>query len=198
MEEVPLHVHLDPIVYDVLTREHDHRFGLIWSGDRAMAIIDIQCRRFGRNLFQAYSGAPCRLIDIIDRTGILRPSAHTVGVIVSLVSQRKSKPSSAGAWFLLVVPWVALPLSMIVSRHFRCSHATSSPGARTGVWWIGHIIRASPPGTVGSSFQAPLSPAVGSSFQAPPPPPKQVHLHRICLYLMPLHLIKMSMSGRMT
>ncbi|KAI5666255.1 hypothetical protein M9H77_16108 [Catharanthus roseus] len=33
MEEVPTHVHLCSIVPDVLTRQHEHRSGLIWSGD---------------------------------------------------------------------------------------------------------------------------------------------------------------------
>ncbi|KAI5670859.1 hypothetical protein M9H77_11223 [Catharanthus roseus] len=34
MEEVPTHVHPGPIVTDVLSRQHVHRSGLIWSGDR--------------------------------------------------------------------------------------------------------------------------------------------------------------------
>ncbi|KAI5661922.1 hypothetical protein M9H77_21245 [Catharanthus roseus] len=34
MEEVPAHVHPSPIVPDVLTRQHEHRSGVIWSGDR--------------------------------------------------------------------------------------------------------------------------------------------------------------------
>ncbi|KAI5674440.1 hypothetical protein M9H77_14804 [Catharanthus roseus] len=34
MEEVPAHVHPGPIVTDVLFRQHEHRSGLIWSGDR--------------------------------------------------------------------------------------------------------------------------------------------------------------------
>ncbi|KAI5673957.1 hypothetical protein M9H77_14321 [Catharanthus roseus] len=32
MEEVSAHVHLGPIVPDVLTKQHKHRSGLIWSG----------------------------------------------------------------------------------------------------------------------------------------------------------------------
>ncbi|KAI5659970.1 hypothetical protein M9H77_28763 [Catharanthus roseus] len=58
MEEVPAHVHPGPIVLDVLTRQHEHRFGLIWSGDHETCFTDLQCRRFGRNLFQCYSTAP--------------------------------------------------------------------------------------------------------------------------------------------
>ncbi|KAI5675914.1 hypothetical protein M9H77_06864 [Catharanthus roseus] len=61
MEEVPVHVHLGPIVTDVLSRQHEHRLGLIWSGDRETCYTDLQCRRFGRNLFQCYSAAPHRL-----------------------------------------------------------------------------------------------------------------------------------------
>ncbi|KAI5664969.1 hypothetical protein M9H77_24292 [Catharanthus roseus] len=33
MEEVPTHVNPGPIVSDVLTRQHEHRSGLIWNGD---------------------------------------------------------------------------------------------------------------------------------------------------------------------
>ncbi|KAI5647561.1 hypothetical protein M9H77_33566 [Catharanthus roseus] len=51
MEEVPAHVHLEPIVTDVLSRH----------GDRETCYTDLQCSRFGRNLFQCYSAAPCRL-----------------------------------------------------------------------------------------------------------------------------------------
>ncbi|KAI5659565.1 hypothetical protein M9H77_28358 [Catharanthus roseus] len=58
MEEVPAHVHPGPTVPDVLTRQHEHRSGLIWSGDRETCFIDLQCRHFGRNLFQCYSTAP--------------------------------------------------------------------------------------------------------------------------------------------
>ncbi|KAI5668722.1 hypothetical protein M9H77_18575 [Catharanthus roseus] len=58
MEEIPAHVHPGPIVPDVLTRQHEHRSDLIWSGDHEMCIIDLQCRSFGRNLFQAYSTVP--------------------------------------------------------------------------------------------------------------------------------------------
>ncbi|KAI5658711.1 hypothetical protein M9H77_27504 [Catharanthus roseus] len=60
MEEVPAHVHPGPIVPDILTRQHEHRSGLIWSGDHETCITNLQCRRFGRNLFQSYSTAPCR------------------------------------------------------------------------------------------------------------------------------------------
>ncbi|KAI5656496.1 hypothetical protein M9H77_25289 [Catharanthus roseus] len=68
MEEAPAHVHPGPIVTDVLSRQHEHRSGLIWSGDRETCYTDLQCRRFSRNLFQYYSAAPHRLIEIIDGT----------------------------------------------------------------------------------------------------------------------------------
>ncbi|KAI5652301.1 hypothetical protein M9H77_29488 [Catharanthus roseus] len=58
MEEVSAHVHLGLIVPDILTRQHEHRSGLIWSGDHETCITDLQCRRFGCNLFQAYSITP--------------------------------------------------------------------------------------------------------------------------------------------
>ncbi|KAI5663422.1 hypothetical protein M9H77_22745 [Catharanthus roseus] len=61
MEEVPAHVHLGPIVPDVFTRQHEHRSGLIWSGDHEMCFTDLQCRHFGRNLFQSYSTTPHKL-----------------------------------------------------------------------------------------------------------------------------------------
>ncbi|KAI5653505.1 hypothetical protein M9H77_30692 [Catharanthus roseus] len=69
MEKVPAHVHPGPIVPDVLSRQHEHRSSLIWSGDHKTCYTDLQCRRFGRNLFQCYSTAPRRLVEIIDRTG---------------------------------------------------------------------------------------------------------------------------------
>ncbi|KAI5672819.1 hypothetical protein M9H77_13183 [Catharanthus roseus] len=62
MEEVPAHVHPEPIVLDALSRQHEHRSGLIWSGDHEMCYTDLQCRRFGQNLFQCYSMAPRRLL----------------------------------------------------------------------------------------------------------------------------------------
>ncbi|KAI5661907.1 hypothetical protein M9H77_21230 [Catharanthus roseus] len=64
MEEVPADVHPGPIVTDVLSRQHEHRSGLIWSGDWETCYTDLQCRRFGRNLFQCYSAAPRRLLSL--------------------------------------------------------------------------------------------------------------------------------------
>ncbi|KAI5662621.1 hypothetical protein M9H77_21944 [Catharanthus roseus] len=58
MEEVPGHVHSGPIVSDVLTRQYEHQSGFIWSGDHETCFTDLQCRRFGHNLFQYYSTAP--------------------------------------------------------------------------------------------------------------------------------------------
>ncbi|KAI5664107.1 hypothetical protein M9H77_23430 [Catharanthus roseus] len=55
MEEVPAHVHPGSIVPDVLTRQHEHQYGLVWSGDHDTCFTDLQCRCFGRNLFQCYS-----------------------------------------------------------------------------------------------------------------------------------------------
>ncbi|KAI5662351.1 hypothetical protein M9H77_21674 [Catharanthus roseus] len=43
MEEVPTHVYLGPIITDVLSRQHEHRSGLIWSGDRETCYTDLQC-----------------------------------------------------------------------------------------------------------------------------------------------------------
>ncbi|KAI5656579.1 hypothetical protein M9H77_25372 [Catharanthus roseus] len=60
MEEVPAHVHPSPIVPDVLSRQHEHQSGLIWSGDHETCFTDLQCRHFSRNLFQCYSMAPGR------------------------------------------------------------------------------------------------------------------------------------------
>ncbi|KAI5668593.1 hypothetical protein M9H77_18446 [Catharanthus roseus] len=40
MEEVPAHVHLGPIVPDVLSRQHEHISGLIWSGDHETYLIE--------------------------------------------------------------------------------------------------------------------------------------------------------------
>ncbi|KAI5672193.1 hypothetical protein M9H77_12557 [Catharanthus roseus] len=62
MEEVPARVHPGPKVPDVLTRQHEHWSRLIWSGDYETCFTDLQCRCFGRNLFQCYSTAPRRLL----------------------------------------------------------------------------------------------------------------------------------------
>ncbi|KAI5672579.1 hypothetical protein M9H77_12943 [Catharanthus roseus] len=45
MEEVPAHVHPGPVVPDVLTRQHEHRSGLIWSWDNETCFTELQCRR---------------------------------------------------------------------------------------------------------------------------------------------------------
>ncbi|KAI5666512.1 hypothetical protein M9H77_16365 [Catharanthus roseus] len=70
MEEVSVHMYPVPIVPDVLSRQHDHRSGLIWNGDHETCYTDLQCRRFGRNLFQCYSTTPRRLVELIDGTGL--------------------------------------------------------------------------------------------------------------------------------
>ncbi|KAI5657170.1 hypothetical protein M9H77_25963 [Catharanthus roseus] len=70
MEEVPAQVHPEPIVPDVLSRQHEHRSELIWSGDHETCYIDFQCRRFGRNLFQYYSTTPRSLVELIDGIGL--------------------------------------------------------------------------------------------------------------------------------
>ncbi|KAI5662816.1 hypothetical protein M9H77_22139 [Catharanthus roseus] len=61
MEEVLVHVHPGPVVPDVLSRQHEHKSCLIWSGDHEMCYTDLQCRHFGRNLFQCYGTVPRRL-----------------------------------------------------------------------------------------------------------------------------------------
>ncbi|KAI5658851.1 hypothetical protein M9H77_27644 [Catharanthus roseus] len=69
MEEVSAHVHPGPVVPDVLSRQHEHRFGLIWSGQHKTCFTDPQCRRFGRNLFHYYSIAHRRLAVVHNRFG---------------------------------------------------------------------------------------------------------------------------------
>ncbi|KAI5673987.1 hypothetical protein M9H77_14351 [Catharanthus roseus] len=51
MEEVPAH--------------REHRSGLIRSGGHKTCFTDLQCRRFGHNLFQCYSTAPDTDDDLI-------------------------------------------------------------------------------------------------------------------------------------
>ncbi|KAI5658318.1 hypothetical protein M9H77_27111 [Catharanthus roseus] len=92
MEEVPAHVHPGPIVTDVLSRQHEHRLGLIWSGDRETCYTDLQCRCFGRNLFQCYSAAPHRLVEVIDGTSL--------GGVFSHFSGYKVKKEPMEAWIL--------------------------------------------------------------------------------------------------
>ncbi|KAI5654781.1 hypothetical protein M9H77_31968 [Catharanthus roseus] len=40
MEEMPAHMHPGSIVTDVLSRQHEHRSGLIWSGRRRLRVRD--------------------------------------------------------------------------------------------------------------------------------------------------------------
>ncbi|KAI5669124.1 hypothetical protein M9H77_18977 [Catharanthus roseus] len=47
-----------PIVPNILARQHEHRSGLIWSGDHETCFTDLQCRHFGCNPFQSYNTAP--------------------------------------------------------------------------------------------------------------------------------------------
>ncbi|KAI5658212.1 hypothetical protein M9H77_27005 [Catharanthus roseus] len=58
MEEVSAHVHPRPIVPDVLSRQHEHQSGLMWSGDHETT-------------------APRRMVELIDGTGQL--SMATLG-----------------------------------------------------------------------------------------------------------------------
>ncbi|KAI5649702.1 hypothetical protein M9H77_35707 [Catharanthus roseus] len=46
MEEVPVNVYPGLIVPDVLTKQHEHRSGLIWSGNHEMYFTDLQYRHF--------------------------------------------------------------------------------------------------------------------------------------------------------
>ncbi|KAI5669513.1 hypothetical protein M9H77_19366 [Catharanthus roseus] len=54
MEEVPAHVHLGPIVPNILSRYGDHE----------TCFTNIQCRRFERNLFKCCSTAPRRVLGV--------------------------------------------------------------------------------------------------------------------------------------
>ncbi|KAI5650733.1 hypothetical protein M9H77_36738 [Catharanthus roseus] len=54
MEEVSAHVHSGPIVPDALTRQHEHRSGLIWSGDQKTCITDLQCKQIARGAYGPY------------------------------------------------------------------------------------------------------------------------------------------------
>ncbi|KAI5649390.1 hypothetical protein M9H77_35395 [Catharanthus roseus] len=99
MEKVPAHVHPGPIVPDVLSKQHEHPSGLIWSGDHDTCFTDLQCRRFGRNLFQCYSTALGSVnpkqywIELIERLlGVRLPLSHFSGY--------KVKKEPLEAWML--------------------------------------------------------------------------------------------------
>ncbi|KAI5678444.1 hypothetical protein M9H77_09394 [Catharanthus roseus] len=85
MEEVPAHVQPGTIVPDVLSRHGDHE----------TCYIDLQCRRFGQNLFQCYSTAPHRLVEIIDKTGV-NPKQYWIDLIERLLGVRLSLSHFSG------------------------------------------------------------------------------------------------------
>ncbi|KAI5683034.1 hypothetical protein M9H77_04262 [Catharanthus roseus] len=68
MEEVPAHVHSGPIVPDVLSRQHEHKSGLIWSGDHetdgpavaaeALSYPRDEYIRWFKGITQVYIGNP--------------------------------------------------------------------------------------------------------------------------------------------
>ncbi|KAI5652377.1 hypothetical protein M9H77_29564 [Catharanthus roseus] len=115
MEEVPAHVHPDPIVPDVLTRQHKHGFGLIWSGDYEMCITDLQCRRFYRNLFQAYSTAPCSFRGCMTDRGSPSPASY-LGLVAHCCIAASATPTCSLAPFSAM--WCALFNCSQLPTHF--------------------------------------------------------------------------------
>ncbi|KAI5664408.1 hypothetical protein M9H77_23731 [Catharanthus roseus] len=111
MEEVPAHVHSGPIVPYVLSRQHQYRSGLIWCGDHETCYTDLQCRRFGRNLFQCYSTAPRRLIWAWSRTPALLPQLMTEIQADSL--------APLGAIWCTSFDCSQLPMHTLYSRWYR-------------------------------------------------------------------------------
>ncbi|KAI5658894.1 hypothetical protein M9H77_27687 [Catharanthus roseus] len=69
-------MHLGLIVPDVLTRQHEHRSGLIWSEDHETCITDLQCRRFGQYSLISWAVWFTSATSVCWR--ILRPLALTV------------------------------------------------------------------------------------------------------------------------
>ncbi|KAI5659599.1 hypothetical protein M9H77_28392 [Catharanthus roseus] len=97
MEEEPAHVHPGPIVTDVLSRQHEHRSGLIWSGDRETCYTNLQCRRFGRNLFQCYVRLP-PLFRIQSEEGTI--GSMDTESVHQLRDRRQSNPARSWIYFL--------------------------------------------------------------------------------------------------
>ncbi|KAI5681249.1 hypothetical protein M9H77_02476 [Catharanthus roseus] len=159
IEEVPAHVHLGLIVPDVLTRQHEHRSGLIWSGDHETCFTDLQCRCFGRNLFQSYS------------------TASYSGVSLS----RACDASFALAQHIPNACDTRLDLHRTQLRGNDHTYWRTQHASHVEVWHQWRLrIRDGPvlavesphhPGIGRSSFHARLAPRTrSSSFQAPPPP----------------------------
>ncbi|KAI5656582.1 hypothetical protein M9H77_25375 [Catharanthus roseus] len=157
MEEVSAHVHSGSIVPDVLTRQHKHRFGLIWSGDRDTCITDLQCKRFKRNLFQAYNGASPRCLCEAALRGV-----RQIGEALVLLQIR----------FMVSIGGT---LGCTLSQH---DIQQTFPGSRRmvvleslyGSVLSGPSTSTVPPPSIGGTSYAPPSPgAMGSSFHAPPP-----------------------------
>ncbi|KAI5675966.1 hypothetical protein M9H77_06916 [Catharanthus roseus] len=76
IEEVLAHVHLGPINLDVLTRQHEHSSGLIWTGDHETYITRVYIGNPARRSTWTYGYQPAgvdrRMVKVDDiTTGVL-------------------------------------------------------------------------------------------------------------------------------
>ncbi|KAI5681942.1 hypothetical protein M9H77_03170 [Catharanthus roseus] len=180
MKEVPAHMYSGPIVPDVLTRQHEHRSGLIWSGDHETCITDLHCRRFGRNLFQSYSTAPRRLVKKEPlEAWILREftGLETDDDLILRAPLGGARQVGGALVLLQIWAWSRSP----VLRPQILRHVQPDPLAPLGAIWCTFLglmppTQSHPPTSYTplplgfSSFQAPHPPSTGSSsFQALPP-----------------------------
>ncbi|KAI5674150.1 hypothetical protein M9H77_14514 [Catharanthus roseus] len=186
MDEVPTHVHQCPIVPDVLTRQHEHRSVLLWSRDHEMYFTNLQCRRFGRNLFQSYSIAPRKLVKKEPlEAWILRSFTGSETdddlILGTLCTTTLGGAQQRGGALVILQSWAWSRIPALQPQ--LMTDVQDDPLAPLGAIWCTLGLTpptqshpptsyAPPPLGLGfSSFQSPHPPSIGSSsFQAPPSP----------------------------
>ncbi|KAI5658359.1 hypothetical protein M9H77_27152 [Catharanthus roseus] len=172
MEEVPVYVYSGPINPDILTRQHEHRSGLIWRWDHEICTTDLQCRHFGCNMFQ--------ITPWLGHGGCAPVPAHS-GVRFGhrgergggFGRRRQADPSSYAPHDPLDnpggnAPKFTLGLTPDVSSHLSGAGTSYVPHDPFDSPNDSYILP--PPSVGGTSYIPPFPSVIGLSFDAPPPP----------------------------
>ncbi|KAI5678562.1 hypothetical protein M9H77_09512 [Catharanthus roseus] len=182
MEEVPAYVHPGPINPNILTRQHEHRSGLIWSGDHETChmLSDMSSSLIHTSILHEVDdmttgvlvGLPLSRFGILGRPGARRGHAHSPlnpgGRGRTDPRYREERRRGSGgrgradpSSYVLPDPYDSLGRDALTFNLGLTLVALSHPsGASTSY----------PPSSVrDKSYSSPPSSAVGLSFDAPPP-----------------------------